>query len=65
MGVALEENEMAMALLNDLPESFEGLISALDFLGNDYKIFTFEFVKSRCEQENQRHSQYDKYSQSK
>eukprot|EP00171_Calliarthron_tuberculosum_P003752 IDg3752t1 len=56
MGVILEESEMAMALLNGLPERFDGLISALDALGNDDKIFTFDFIKSRCVQEEQRHS---------
>eukprot|EP00171_Calliarthron_tuberculosum_P022313 IDg22313t1 len=56
---------MAMALLNGLPERFDGLISALDALGNDDKIFTFDFVKSRCAQEEQRHSQRDKLSLSK
>eukprot|EP00171_Calliarthron_tuberculosum_P001057 IDg1057t1 len=65
MGVILEESEMAMALLNGLPERFDGLISALDALGNDDKIFTLEFVKSRCAQEEQRHSQRDKLSLSK
>eukprot|EP00171_Calliarthron_tuberculosum_P000924 IDg924t1 len=65
MGVILEESEMAMALLNGLPERFDGLISALDALGNDDKIFTLEFVKSRCVQEEQRHSQRDKLSLSK
>lgn len=43
---------MATALLNGLPERFDGLISALDALGNDDKLFTFEFATSSCEQED-------------
>jgi hypothetical protein len=54
MGVEIDDNEMAMALLNGLPDRFDGLISALDALGNEDKIFTFEFVKSRLLQEEQR-----------
>lgn len=56
MGFALEESEMATQLLNGLIERFDGIISALDAIGNDEKIFTFEFIKIRCEQEEQRHS---------
>eukprot|EP00171_Calliarthron_tuberculosum_P006086 IDg6086t1 len=47
---------MAMALLNGLPDRFDTLISALDALGNEDKIFTFEFIKSRLLQEEQRAS---------
>eukprot|EP00171_Calliarthron_tuberculosum_P023184 IDg23184t1 len=54
MGVDIDDNEMAMALLNGLPDRFDSLISALDALGNEDKIFTFEFVKSRLLQEEQR-----------
>jgi hypothetical protein len=32
MGVEIDDNEMAMALLNSLPDCFDGLISALDAL---------------------------------
>lgn len=60
MGVNIDDQEMAMTLLNGLPERFDGLISALDALGDDEKLFTFEFVKSRCQQEEQRHIQRDK-----
>ena len=42
-----------MAFLNGLPERFGSLIRALDALG-DEKTFTFEFVKSRLLQEEQR-----------
>jgi hypothetical protein len=54
MGVEINDNEMAMALLNGLPDRLDGLISALDALGNEDKIFTFEFVKSWLLQEEQR-----------
>eukprot|EP00171_Calliarthron_tuberculosum_P009009 IDg9009t1 len=57
MGVAVDNNEMAMALLNGLPEKFDSLICAIDAIGDDEKLFTFEFVLSRCEQEEQRQSQ--------
>eukprot|EP00171_Calliarthron_tuberculosum_P023309 IDg23309t1 len=57
MGVTVDNNEMAMALLNGLPEKFDSLISALDAIGSDDQLFTFEFVSSRCEQEEQRQSQ--------
>ena len=59
MEVTIDDQEMAMALLNGLPDRFDSLISALDALGNDDKLFTFEFVKSRCVQEEQRHTQRD------
>ena len=36
-----------MALHNGLPDKFDGLISALDALEDDERLFTFEFVKSR------------------
>eukprot|EP00171_Calliarthron_tuberculosum_P004339 IDg4339t1 len=51
MGVAVDNNEMAMALLNGLPERFDSLISALDAIGDGDEVFTFEFGSSRCEQE--------------
>jgi hypothetical protein len=54
MGVEIDDNEMPMALLNNLPDRFDGLISLLDVLGNEDKIFTFEFKKSRLLQEEQR-----------
>ena len=59
MGVKIDDEEMAMGLLNGLPDRFDGLISALDALGDDTKVFTFDFVLSRCEQEEQRHTQRD------
>ena len=57
MGVTIDDQEMAMALLNGLPDRFDGLISALDALDDNDKSFTFNFVKSRCVQEEQRHTQ--------
>ena len=56
MKVTIDDEEMAMALLNGLPERYDSLISALDALG-DEKTFTFEFVKSRLLQEEQRTQQ--------
>lgn len=54
-----------MAFLNSMLQRFNCLISALESLGNDDKIFTIEFVKGRCEQEEQSHSQRDKFALSK
>ena len=51
--VTIDDEEMAMALLNGLLERYDSLISALDTLGDEKK-FTFEFVKSRLFQEVQR-----------
>lgn len=54
MGVEIDDKEMAMAVLNGLPERFNNLISALDALGNEDSTFSLEFVKSRLLQEEQR-----------
>eukprot|EP00171_Calliarthron_tuberculosum_P018202 IDg18202t1 len=54
MGVEIGENEMAMALLNSLPDHYDSFISARDALGNKDKIFNFEFVNSRLLQEEKR-----------
>ena len=59
MNVIIDDSEMAMALLNGLPDRFDGLIAALDALGDDYKLFTFDYVLSRSQQEEQRHVQRD------
>ena len=56
MNVDIDDKEMAMAVLNGLPPRFDSLIVALDALGNEDKIFTLEFVKSRLLQEEQRAS---------
>lgn len=57
MSVAIEDSEMAMALLHGPPERFDSLISALGAAHIDDDKFTFEFVQSRCVQEEQRHAQ--------
>lgn len=44
MGVIIENSEMAMKLINGLPDRFAGLIGALDALGNDNRLFKFDFV---------------------
>ncbi|CDF37816.1 unnamed protein product [Chondrus crispus] len=54
MSVNIDHKEMAMAVLNGLPARFEALIVALDALGNEEKIFSLDFVKSRLLQEEQR-----------
>ena len=54
MSVNIDDKEMAMAVLNGLPTRFEALIVALDALGNEEKIFSLDFVKSRLLQEEQR-----------
>lgn len=46
--------ELAMATLSGLRECYEGFLIALDALGNESKIFTFEFVKSGWLQKEQR-----------
>eukprot|EP00171_Calliarthron_tuberculosum_P022571 IDg22571t1 len=51
---------MTMALLNGLPDRFDGLISGLDALETDEKLFNFDFVKSCCQQEEQRHIACDR-----
>lgn len=56
MSVTVDNNELAMALLNGLLK-IDNLISALDAIGDEGQIFTFEFVSSLCEQEEQRQSQ--------
>ena len=57
MNVEIDDQEIAMAALNGLPSSYESLIIALDALGNDEKVFTFDLVKSRLLQEEQRASE--------
>lgn len=51
MSFILEDSEMAMLLLNGLPDRFDELISAVDSLGNDGQFFSFEFVAIICHQE--------------
>ncbi len=54
MSVRIDESEMAMALLNGLPDHYHPLISALDALGSEEDELKFEFIKSRVMQEEQR-----------
>ena len=56
MGIDVDDKEVAMAVLNGLPPQYENLIVALDALGNEDKLFTLEFVKSRLLQEDERSS---------
>ena len=59
MNIDIDDQETAMAALNGLPSSYESLIVALDAIGNDDKAFTFDLVKSRLLQEEQRVSERD------
>ena len=54
VSVNIDDKEMAIAVLNGLPARFQALIVALDALGNEEKIFSLDFVKSRLLQEEQR-----------
>ena len=54
MSVDIDDKELAMDALNRLPAIYENLIVALDAVGNDEKMFTFDLVKSRILQEEQR-----------
>jgi len=54
MNVIINENEMAMAFLNGLPDPYDSLISALDAVGNEESKLEFDHVKSRVMQEEQR-----------
>lgn len=54
INVTVEDKEVAMEVLNGLPDRFESLISAMDALGNEYKTFTLDLVKRRLLQEEQR-----------
>ena len=65
MNVVISESEMAMALLNGLPEEYNALISALDAIDEDETKLKFEFIKSRIMQEEQRISMRAKSAQEK
>ena len=54
MSVEIGESEIAMALLNGLPDEYSPLICALDALGSEESQLDFEFVKGRVMQEEQR-----------
>ena len=57
--VRIDDEELAMAVLMGLPSRFDNLIVALDALGDTEK-FTFDYVKSRLLQEEQRADIRDK-----
>ena len=65
MNVETSESEMAMALLNGLPEEYNALISALDAIDEDETELKFEFIKSRVIQEEQRIAVRTKSAQEK
>ena len=54
MNVTIEDSEMAMAMLNGLPEAYDPLISALDAISGEDDDLKFDYVKSRVIQEEQR-----------
>ena len=65
MNVVISESEMAMALLNGLPEEDDALSSALDAIDEDETKLKFEFIKFRIMQEEQRISMRAKSAQEK
>lgn len=65
MNVDISESEMAMALLNGLPDEYNALISALDAIDEHETSLRFEFVKSRIIQEEQRIEMRHKSAQEK
>ena len=70
MEVDISSQDMAMTFFCGLPERFDSLISALDAYSVDdddksFKKFTFEFVVSRCTQEESRHLQREKDADAK
>ena len=54
MNVPIIESEMATALLNGLPDEYHPLISALDTIDSDGSELSWDHVKSRVLQEEQR-----------
>lgn len=54
MDVQVEDKETAMAVLNRLSSSCDCFIVVLDALGNKRKVFSFDLVRSRRLQEEQR-----------
>ncbi len=54
MNVDIPQCEMAMALLNGLPQEYNSLLSALDAVEDDDSELDRELVKSRVMQEEQR-----------
>lgn len=56
MGVSIDDKEMAMAVLNGLPERFQSIITALDAIGDGDESFTLDKVRSCLLQEERRSS---------
>lgn len=54
MNVTISESEKAMALLNGLPDEYRALICALDAVDSDESELSWDHVKSRVLQEEQR-----------
>ncbi len=54
MNVEISESEKAMALLNGLPEEYKSIITALDALDSKETELSWEHVKGRLLQEEQR-----------
>lgn len=65
MRVTFEDSEMVMSLLNGLSDLFDGVIGDLNALGNEQKLFTLDFVKSRCQQEEQHYANRDQGTQAR
>lgn len=65
MGVTIEDSDMAIVLLNGSIDRLDRLFCALDAFGNKEKLFTFKFVNSRCQEEEQRHPIRHQGTQSK
>lgn len=57
--MSVNDKKIAMAALNGFPPSYRSLIRALDALRNDDDMVTFDLVKSRLLQEEQRASERD------
>eukprot|EP00171_Calliarthron_tuberculosum_P005101 IDg5101t1 len=51
MNVTIDDKELAMAVLNGLPERYQSIITALDAIGDEDASFTFDKVRSRLLQE--------------
>eukprot|EP00171_Calliarthron_tuberculosum_P000903 IDg903t1 len=56
MSVVIDDKELSMAILNGLPSSYGTIITALDAIGDEDDSFTFDKVRSRLLQEEQRRS---------
>ena len=54
MGADVPENEISMAFLSGLPDQYAPIISALEAVEDDKSALSFDFVKARVAQEEQR-----------